>query len=336
MPLQSAHDLVAALKAAAEPTRLRILALLASGALSVKDLTKILGQSQPRLSRHLKLLAEAGLVERSPEGSWVYFYLADRKGGLARQILAAADPADVTLVRDRQRAEAVKREREAAAQSYFAEQAADWDRIRALHVAEADVEAALARAFGPGDTDLLVDLGTGTGRVLELFAPRYRRGVGFDVNPAMLSYARAKLDRAGVRHAQVRHGDIYDVPLPDRSAGVVVLHQILHYLADPGRAVQEAARILAPGGRLRIVDFAPHDLEFLRDDFAHVRLGFAKAEVGQWLEAAGLSLCSVRDLVPPASEGTGKVTVSIWLAERPGTRAVRGLNAAMAAGEKAL
>jgi ArsR family transcriptional regulator len=312
--------LLTALKAAAEPTRLRLLALLLDGELNVKDLTQILGQSQPRISRHLKLLAEAGLVERAPEGSWVYFRLAEdgRGGEIARQILQGIDRADPVLVRDRRRAEALQHERQEAAQAYFQSHAADWDRIRALHVAEADVEAAVSSALGSGPFDLLVDLGTGTGRMLELFAPRFRRGIGLDLSPAMLAYARAKLERAGLTHAHVRQGDIYDLPLADRSANAVIMHQVLHFLGDPQRAIREAARVLAPGGRLLIVDFAPHELEFLREDYAHERLGFAAAVIGQWLTDFGLDLMATRDLPPAERAGSDKLTVSLWLAGRPG------------------
>ena len=309
---------VGVLKAVAEPTRLRVLVLLAQGELNVKDLTRVLGQSQPRISRHLKLLAEAGLVERAPEGSWVYFRLAEEGRGrdVARQILQGVDQADPVLVRDRRRAETLQSERQEAAQGYFQSNAADWDKIRALHVAEADVEAAVSSALGAGPFDLLVDLGTGTGRMLELFAPRFRRGIGLDLSPAMLAYARAKLERAGLTHAQVRQGDIYDLPLSDQTADAVVMHQVLHFLSDPQRAIREAARVLAPGGRLLIVDFAPHQLEFLRDQYAHERLGFGRAQMRQWLEDCGLAVSESGQLPPPDDAGD-KLTVSLWLAARP-------------------
>jgi ubiquinone/menaquinone biosynthesis C-methylase UbiE len=323
MALQSTSTLVSALKAAAEPTRLRILALLRTGPLTVKDLTRILGQSQPRLSRHLKLLVEAGLVERAPEGSWAYFHLAQdgRNDGVAARILGALDPADTILTRDGQRLDAVKRDREAAAQGYFAKHAAEWDRIRTLHIDESDVEAALVAALGSSEIDLLVDLGTGTGRILELVADRCRRAIGFDLSPAMLTYARSKLERTGLAHVQVRQGDICNVPLADGAAGVVVLHQILHFLVDPARALHEAARILAPDGKLLIVDFAPHDLEFLRDDHAHQRLGFADAQMCQWLDDCALQCQPTVHLGPARLTGAGNLTVSIWHATRPATMA---------------
>lgn len=327
-------DLVAALKAAAEPTRLRILLLLAGGELNVKDLTLILGQSQPRISRHLKLLCEAGLIERFPEGSWVYFHISDRQAGgrLALRLVADIDPAEITVRRDRERADALKREREAAAQTFFAKHAADWDRIRALHVAEGDVEAAMQEALGKGPFRFFLDLGTGTGRTLELFADRFSRGLGLDVNQAMLAYARAKLKTKGHSHAQVRHGDIYALSLADRQADAIVMHQVLHFLSDPSLAIREAARVLAPGGKLLIVDFAPHEFEFLRTREAHERLGFTHEQITGWLKDAGLVAKGVRDLAPKAGSRGENLTVTIWLGERPQDAPAKTARSAAAAG----
>jgi ubiquinone/menaquinone biosynthesis C-methylase UbiE len=307
------------LRAAGEATRLRILALLAVGELNVKDLTQILGQSQPRISRHLKLMAEAGLIGRFREGSWVFFRLADagNEPELASAIVASLDPADAVIARDRARAAAVQKAREEAAQSYFKAHAGEWDRIRALHVAEREVEAAMAEALGPGPFPLLVDLGTGTGRMLELFGPRAGRALGFDLNHDMLAYARMKLERAGLVHAQARHGDLYNLPLPDRSADAVILHQVLHFLDDPVGAIAEAARLLKPGGRLLVVDFAPHELEFLREQSAHRRLGFAADQLKRWLQETGLIVERQRDLAPPTGAAPETLTVSLWLAARP-------------------
>jgi ArsR family transcriptional regulator len=308
---------LAALRGAGEATRLRILALLAGGELNVKDLTQILGQSQPRISRHLKLMADAGLIRRFREGSWVYFRLADQgaEAALARAIVENIDASDLTIARDRARADAVQQARAEMAQAYFKAHAGDWDKIRTLHVAEKDVEAAMDEALGEGPFDLFVDLGTGTGRILELFGRRANRALGFDINHAMLAYARMKLERAGLSHAQVRHGDLHNVPLPDGSADAVVLHQVLHFLDDPAAALAEAARLLAPGGKLLVVDFAPHELEFLREQSAHRRLGFAREQIGRLLESAGLKLERFRELKPAPSGG--KLTVSLWLAFKP-------------------
>ncbi|MBS0238515.1 MAG: metalloregulator ArsR/SmtB family transcription factor [Proteobacteria bacterium] len=321
-PEMRTADLVAALKAAAEPTRLRILLLLSAGELNVKDLTLILGQSQPRISRHLKLLCEAGLIERFRDGSWVYFHISDRQPGgrLALRLVSEVDPSESSVRRDRERAEALKREREAAAQAFFEQHAADWDRIRTLHVAENDVEAAMRRALGDGPFGLFVDLGTGTGRTLELFADRFARGLGLDVNQSMLNYANANLKAKGCLNAQVRHGDIYSLALADRQADAVVMHQVLHFLSDPALAIREAARVLAPGGKLLIIDFAPHDLEFLRTREAHERLGFAHDQVKGWLTDAGLVPKSTEDLKPKDGDREEILTVTIWLAERPAAK----------------
>jgi ubiquinone/menaquinone biosynthesis C-methylase UbiE len=318
------RSVVAMLKAVAEPTRLRLLVLLAEGELNVKDLTRILGQSQPRISRHLKLMAEAGLIERIADGSWAYFQVVDHGAAtaLVRGLLDAINPADPAFDRDRKRADTVKREREQAAQAYFRDHAAEWDRIRALHVDEADVEAALKTAVGPGPYHLLVDLGTGTGRMLELFAERAERAVGFDINHSMLAYARGRLERAGLSSVvALRHGDLYEVAQADNSADVVIIHQVLHFLADPQPALREAARILAPGGRLVIVDFAPHKMEFLREQHAHERLGFSSEQLTEWLVGEGLGNVAAKSLAPAGDLSDSKLTVIVCTATKPGTPA---------------
>lgn len=310
----STHDLVGTLKAAGETTRLRILALLSGGEFTVKDLTRILGQSQPRVSRHLKLLSAAGLVERYQEGSWVFFRMRDDQAAqVIRAVIAEAlDPDDETLVRDRQRAEAIRAERNRAAQAYFRANAAEWDRIRALHAPEAVVTDAMREVMGGEPIDLLVDLGTGTGHVLEVFAPQAKAAIGFDVNRRMLAYARARMDRLGLTHVQLRHGDLFNLRLADASADGVVLHQVLHFLDDPASAIEEAARILRPGGRLLVVDFAPHDLEELRENFAHRRLGFSRGQMARWLDEAGLSLADYRQLAADPAAGGQSLTVCLW------------------------
>src|SRR5438477_1518401 len=308
--------LSAVLKAAGESTRLRILALIGEAELTVSDLTEILRQSQPRISRHLRLLAEAGLVERFREGSWAFFRLGEREDAakLARELIAHLDPEDVTLSRDRERLAAVRTQRAQAAQNYFRQHAAEWDRIRKLHVADEAVEAAIIGALADAPLRALLDLGTGTGRMLELLAPRIERGLGLDLSLDMLSLARARLDRVGLRHCSVRQGDIYDLALPKDSFDAVIIHQVLHFLDDSARAIAEAARVLRPSGRLLVVDFAPHDLEFLREEHAHRRLGFAAETVTQWLEAAGLDVLR-QETLPPGPQG--KIAVSLWLARDP-------------------
>jgi ArsR family transcriptional regulator len=310
--------MVETMKAAAETSRLRILLLLSRGDLTVSDLTEILNQSQPRVSRHLKLLLDAALIERYQEGSWAYFRLSDLDGardfvlGLAGRV----DTGDPQLERDFERLSAVKQRRRMTAMAYFRANAQSWDRIRSLHAPDKDVEAALLAAVGDRPIRAMLDLGTGTGRMLELFSAFYQRGIGIDMSREMLAVARANLDNAGITHAQVRHGDVYALPVDRDSFDLVTIHQVLHYLDEPGQAIREAARVLRPGGRLVIVDFAPHALEFLREEHAHVRLGFSDAQIGEWISAVGLETETIRTIA--ASGGAGeRLVVKLWIARDP-------------------
>ncbi|HEY1364543.1 MAG TPA: metalloregulator ArsR/SmtB family transcription factor [Xanthobacteraceae bacterium] len=307
--------LSAVLRAAGEATRLRILALLADAELTVSELTDILRQSQPRISRHLRLLSQAGLVERFREGAWGFYRLAERgaAAALARELVGRLDPADATVGRDRERLAAVRAQRSAVAQAYFRRHAPQWDEIRRLHVADEAVEQAIVTALAGAPIRALLDLGTGTGRILELLAPAIERGLGLDLSLDMLALARSRLDRLGLRHCSVRQGDIYNLALPKDSFDAVVIHQVLHFLDDGARAIAEAARVLRPGGRLLVIDFAPHQLEFLREQHAHRRLGFAPETIEQWMKAAGLELVSHTRLSPDRS-GADKIAVSLWLA----------------------
>ena len=311
----SASQAVEVLRAAGEPSRLRILALLAREELAVLELCRVLDQSQPRVSRHLKLLADAGLVERFPDGAWVFYRLtgAGPGGELVGEVLARVDPTDPILQRDAERLSAVWAERATDAGEYFARNAARWDEIRSLYVSDADVEAAILAAAGPGPFRRLVDLGSGTGRMLTLLGPQAEGALGLDLSQQMLNLARNRVTEAGLEGCELRHGDIFATRLPDQSADLVVVHQVLHYLADPAAAVREAARIVAGGGRLIIADFAPHRLEYLREQHQHRRLGFPDPEMAHWLADAGLSLVQVKALPPADKAG---LTVKIWTAER--------------------
>jgi len=309
----SLDALLEGLRAAGEPTRLRLLALLAKSELTVTELTQILGQSQPRVSRHLKLMAGAGLIDRFREGTWVFYRLGDKGAGaaLARDLARLLPSGDPGLERDLDGLAAIARTRADLANAYFATNAADWDRIRALHVPEAEVETALLELAEGGPVNELLDVGTGTGRILALLGPRARRGLGLDLSHEMLSMARTTLDAAGLRHCQVRHGDMYRMPLNPGQIDLAVMHQVLHFAHDPALAVAEIGRVRAPGGRALIADFAPHDLEHLREVHAHRRLGFTEAEVIGWCQAAGLEARLARQLAGDP------LTVSIWVATKP-------------------
>ena len=301
----------------ADPTRLRIVALLRAMELSVGELAQVLGQSQPRVSRHVKILIGSGVAERRKEGSWVFLSLGrpERVAPLFALLdaWAAVDGEDPWAVADAARLAAVRADRAAAAERYFALHAKDWDELRSLHIAETEVEAAIARALGDGPIGRLVDVGTGTGRMLELFAGKAEGALGIDRSPEMLRMARVKLVEAGLP-AEVRQGDMYALPLGSGSADTVIIHQVLHYAQQPASAVAEAARLLGPGGRLLIVDFAPHEREELRARDAHARLGFADEAVLGWMAAAGLDARVVEHL-----EG-GELTVTLWQGERSQAR----------------
>jgi ubiquinone/menaquinone biosynthesis C-methylase UbiE/DNA-binding transcriptional ArsR family regulator len=311
-------ELLSGLRAVAETTRLRLLFALSHGEFNVSELTLILGQSQPRISRHLKLMSEAGLLSRFKEGSWVLFRLREEAvgGALARAIVDLLPGHDAILARDLARLEEVKAHRAEMAADYFRENAIDWERLRSLHVREEDVERAMLAVIGDSKLRNFADLGTGTGRVLQLFAPHAQNAVGLDSSREMLSIARANLEKAGLRQAQVRHGDIYALPFPNGYCDLVTVHQVLHYLDDPWRAIAEAARVLVSDGRLLLVDFAPHDLEELRQHQAHRRLGIAAEQMAAWLARAGLKL-EQHDILPPPWRGERRgLTVSLWLARK--------------------
>lgn len=312
---QDAERVVSALRAAGEQTRLRALALLTEGELAVGELAQALGQSQPRVSRHLKLLTEAGLVERAPEGAWVFYRLPRARTTerhLADAALSMLDPNDPVLARDAERLNAIRAARDEAAAEYFERNAADWDRVRALHLPEADIESAVLIAAGAGPFDLMVDVGVGQGRMIQLFADRVRRADGFDTSRQMLAIARASLDDLKAK-AALRFGDAYAPPVEAGTADLVTIHQVLHFLSDPKRAVTEAARLLKRGGRLLIIDFAPHSLEFLREEHAHRRLGFSDAEIRDWCDGAGIGDLKISALAPKKRDA---LTVKIWTGDR--------------------
>ncbi|MCW0046626.1 metalloregulator ArsR/SmtB family transcription factor [Brevundimonas sp. BT-123] len=308
----SADQTVEALRAAGEPTRLRLLSLLAGEELSVMEMSRILDQSQPRVSRHLKLMTDAGLIERFPDGARVYYRLSH--DAQARRLIDTvldilAEDAGET---DHRRLDEVRKDREEAAASYFEQVAPQWDRLRSLYVSESAVEAALEKAVGPGPFERVVDLGTGSGRMLTLFGKKAKMSVGLDLSQNMLNIARTNVTKAGVEQVELRHGDIFATRLPAASADLVIVHQVLHYLSDPSAAVAEAARLVSPGGRLVIIDFAPHDFEHMREAHQHRRLGFADSEINGWLVDGGLTP-SAPIALPHDAEG---LTVTIWTAER--------------------
>ncbi|HYP63414.1 MAG TPA: metalloregulator ArsR/SmtB family transcription factor [Acidocella sp.] len=306
-------DLLAIFGALADPTRLRIMALLRTMELSIGELALVLGQSQPRISRHVKILADAGLVSRRKEGSWVFLGLGEAE--LVAPLLAAIDAlngqgrGDHWAAADIARLAAVRADRASAAEDYFNAHAVAWDEMRSLHVAESAVEAAIRAALADAPIGRLVDIGTGTGRIIELLGPSAESAIGIDRSPEMLRLAREKLGRVGAKNVELRQGDMFALPLLSASADTVIIHQVLHYAQNPRGVIAEAARLLGPSGRLLVVDFGPHEKEELRTRHAHARLGFTDAQMEAWFAAFGLKLA------PPQVLEGGELTVNLWLGQ---------------------
>lgn len=304
------NNILAALKAAGEETRLRILALFNSGELTVTELVSVLRQSQPRISRHLKLLCDAGLLERHREGTWIFYRLADRgaEAEFARSIMEYIPFSDQVLQHDQERLIEVKKERGKKAAKYFEENAVNWDKIRALYVSEKQVEDYLLELTKNIYIHDFLDVGTGTGRMLELFADRVKHGIGIDLSREMLAIARSHLEQKKIRHMQVRQGDMYDLALTNECMDFVLFHQVLHFADDPLAAIRETNRILKKGGHAVIVDFLPHNMENLREEHAHRRLGFSEKEVSEWCKSTGLEIVSTK--IMRGSE----LDIAVWTA----------------------
>lgn len=302
------QDLLKTLKALSEETRLRIIAMLTHGEFTVNEITETLDQSQPRISRHLKLLVDAGLVRRTAEGTQAFFRLA-REGDAAALLesLLAMIPPDSEMVRvDQDRLMRVRKARAERAREYFDAIAPEWNKVRSLHVPEEEVEKSLLDLARGRPIHSMLDIGTGTGRMLEIFSPHVEEALGVDNSREMLAIARGTLAEKALKNASVRLADMYALPVQSGITDLVVIHQVLHYADDPEAVIREAARVLAPRGMLLVVDFAPHGQEFLRDEYAHRRLGFSDEEVNDWLSAQHINL-----MEPRALEGR-KLTVKIW------------------------
>jgi ubiquinone/menaquinone biosynthesis C-methylase UbiE len=308
-------NLLNIMRALADPTRLRIVFLIHRLELSVGELVQILGQSQPRVSRHIRILGEAEILERRKEGSWVFLrpgaVLTD---GRLAPLLAQTDLSEAkAFQRDLIRLDEVRTARTEMAATYFADHAEEWDSLRSLHVAESEVEDAIKRILLTAPTGAVVDVGTGTGRMMELFADDSDRFVALDNSTEMLRLARAKLANLAPNTASkidIMLGDFNALPLGNDIFDTVIFHQVLHYAQHPEGVIAEAARVLAPKGRLIIVDFAVHDHEELRTVHAHARLGFADELIGKAFEANGVHLAHQVEL-----DG-GALAVKIWMGQK--------------------
>lgn len=322
------------MRALADPTRLRIMRLLGAMELAVGELAQVLGQSQPRVSRHVGILCDAGLAERHREGSWVFLRTpaltglgGNPIGEAVGRLLAIAQREDVRFSaiceEDRRHLAAIRAAREDGAANYFAAHAQDWDQLRSLHSPDQQVEAALANALGDAPLGDMLDIGTGTGRMAELFAPRADGVVALDKSLDMLRVARAKLQHLPASGVELVQGDFLALPFAAQKFDTVLLHQVLHFAQDPAAALAEAARVTKPDGRIAIVDFAAHDREELRTRYAHARLGFTDLSIATLLSEAGYM-----PLDPVALTG-GELVVKIWLGKRAAAPALKSVKKAV-------
>jgi ubiquinone/menaquinone biosynthesis C-methylase UbiE/DNA-binding transcriptional ArsR family regulator len=315
-------QILSLMRALADPTRLRIALLIRQLELSVGEVVDILGQSQPRVSRHIRILDEAGLAQRRKEGSWVFLRPGPKlNDGRLDPLLALSDDSDARMMkRDIAKLEEVRAARAKMAATYFAEHAAEWDQLRSLHVAEADVEDAMKRLLTISPLGRVLDVGTGTGRMIELFAGDAAHMTAIDSNSEMLRLARAKLSGLMLLHKKplsvdIMMGDFNNLPVEDGSFDTILFHQVLHYAQAPERVIAEAARVLAPSGRMMIVDFATHDREELRSVHAHARLGFSDDSILRSFASCGLYMVH-SDTLGDTTVESGRLTVKIWLGEK--------------------
>lgn len=305
------ETLIKLFKAAGEPTRMRILAALSQYELTVTELVSLLGQSQPRVSRHLKLLLEAGLVSRFQEGSWVFQRLDESE--LTRSIVRLIDLEDPMLKQDAERLARIKAHNARLAADYFSSNAGDWDQVRTMIGSDETIEQAMLQVIAQRRFRNQIDMGTGTGRIVEIFADRTDRATGYDSNPEMLKLARSKFEQAGLVHCQARLGDITALPAPSASADLITIHQVLHYLDSPFAVIEEAKRLLAADGLILIVDFARHQHEFLRTEHAHRRLGFADSEVLFWADNNALTVSHMEKITH--NDTRNGLDVVLWVLE---------------------
>ncbi len=306
------NNLIDELRAIGEITRFRILSLLSQGELCVKDIKEIIGQSQPRISRHLKILTDAGLITRYSEGAWAYFSINNegQKANLILFLLSSLDKNEQILATDNQRLAKLHQEMRNKAEKYFAKIAKDWDKLRSLYISETKVEEAIYSLTADKKYDLMLDLGTGTGRMLELLANNYKRAIGIDLSKEMLAIARSKLALKNIVNAQVRLGDIRKLNEYKNKADLVIIHQVLHYFDDPKIVLNSAANSLKMGGEIIIVDFAPHNFEFLRTEHAHRRMGFSTSLIKKWADQINMEIKKTIEIAKKNEENSLKI--SIW------------------------
>ncbi|CAM3630178.1 ArsR family transcriptional regulator [Litorimonas haliclonae] len=309
------ENFAAALKTMGHVDRLRILALLARGELTITELVQILGLSQPRVTQYIKSLESVEIIERLREGSWVFSRLKRGNPALTKLVettLQTLPQNEALLLSDMRRLNEVRDARSRVADAFFARVAQNSDQLGDEYLPQERIEDALLKISGDGPFDFMIDMGTGTGRMLELFSGRITRGAGIDSNPDMLKVARHKLAPDQFGHISVQQGDLHATPFRENTADLVTLHQVLHYLDDPREAIYEASRLLTRDGQLLIVDFEAHTEDHFREDYAHRRLGFTDLDITEWAKWADLQI-----KIETKLSNNNNPAIKIWKAVKP-------------------
>lgn len=281
----SFNQLLTSFKALSDETRLRLIQVLGKYELNVNELTALLGMGQSRVSRHLKILAESGLLTARRDGLWVFYSHArgTEAADLWRALTAFINPEEEPFAGDLRLARKILDERDVDTRHLFNNLAEDWDRINREIMGDFDLTAALLNLMPECDT--AVDLGCGTGVVMAGLKRKAGRLIGVDGSPRMLELARRRF--AGDETVSLRIGELDHLPLADGEAQFACLNMVLHHLSHPDAALREIHRILAPGAWLVVTDFDKHEMEAMRTEYGDRWLGFSPDEIKTILNRTG-------------------------------------------------
>ena len=289
-------------KALADPCRARLTAVLLSGEFTVQELTRIMGMGQSRVSRHLKILTEAGVLSVKRQGTWSY-YRAGEESTFFSGIRPAFERELSSLperCRDLAAVSKVLEERRRRSQEFFDCHARQWDDLARTLLPVPEYRQRLLQLVPEGAS--VLEIGIGTGGLLTELTSRASRVIGVDHSPAMLEEARRRLNDRGIGGIELRLGEMSHLPLSDASVGCVVANMVLHHAADPPAVLAEIRRVLAPGGTLLLADLARHERESAREQLADQWLGFEDNELTEWLRRAGFTIINIDKVAADAGE----------------------------------
>jgi DNA-binding transcriptional ArsR family regulator len=289
----SYDNYIDALKAISEPTRFRLVRLCAQGELTVSELMRIVGQSQPRVSRHLKLLQDAGILERFREQHWVFYRVAQEEhyqllvSGLIKQI----EKNETIIQLDQSRLIELQAARATLSETFIETELPDWLRLHEYHGDTARFESAVQDALAEKTVGHLLDVATGTGRMLKIVGPLASSGVGIDLSKKMVTVARSVLAESGLAHLTVRQEDMYQMRFAARHFDTITIDQVLYFATNPDALIKETARVLKYGGRLLVVAFTAS-----KTAKTPPSVGIELSDIQQWIESAGLKITNTNIL----------------------------------------